>query len=83
MKEVHVCEDKRKTAIELHPITIRAVKVEEIREVKTSDKKKKKAKRQTVSYLAKKTPPEASGADIRPSHALGAEYRLGTEAKTS
>ena len=42
MKEVHVCEDKRKTAIELHPITIRAVKVEEIREVKTSDKKKKR-----------------------------------------
>ena len=38
---MNVCEDKGKTAIELHPITIRAVKVEEIREVKTSDKKKK------------------------------------------
>ena len=80
---MNVCEDKGKTAIELHPITIRAVKLEEIREVKTSDKKKKKAKRQTVSYLAKRTPPEASRADIRLSHGLGAEYRLGTGAKTS
>ena len=41
MKELNVCEDNGKTTIELHPITVRAVKVEEIRKVKTSDKKKK------------------------------------------
>ena len=44
MKELNVCEDNGKTTIELHPITVRAVKVEEIRKVKTSDKKKKKKK---------------------------------------
>ena len=84
MKELNVCEDNGKTTIELHPITVRAVKVEEIRKVKTSDKKKKKkVKWQTVSYSAKRTHPEVSGADIRLSHGLGAEYRLGTGAKTS
>ena len=83
MKELNVCEDNGKTTTELHPITVRAVKVEELRKVKSSDKKKKKAKRQTVSYSAKRTHPEVSGADIRLSHGLGAEYRLGTGAKTS
>lgn len=85
MKELNGCEDNGKTTIELHPITIRTLKAED-REVKTSDlKKKKKAKRQTLSYWAKRTPPEVCvwGADIRLSRGLGAEYRLGTGAKTS
>ena len=51
MKELNVCEDNGKTTIELHPITVRAVKVEEIRKVKTSDKKKKKKKSKEANCL--------------------------------
>lgn len=82
MKELNVCEENGETTTEMHPITIRAVKAEEIREVKTSDKKQSKEANSLI--LGKEDTPKSMGSRYQPKWwILGAECRLGTGAKTA
>ena len=59
MKELNVCEENGETTTEMHPITIRVVKAEEIRKVKTSDKKTKQ--RGKLSHTWQKRHPQKHG----------------------
>lgn len=82
MKELNVCEENGETTTEMHPITIRAVKAEEIREVKTSDKKTKQ--RGKLSHTWQRRHPQKHGEQMSAQVVdLGAECRLGTGAKTA
>lgn len=67
MKELNVCENGE-TTTELHPITIRAVKAEEISEVKTSDKK---SKQRGKLILGKEDTPRSVGGRYQPKWWIG------------